>query len=43
VDVYINTTYDGGTPTYGVTVQAVDIYGNPTSDVISGYFNSNGV
>jgi hypothetical protein len=43
VDVYINTTYDGNTPTYGVTVQAVDVYGNPVSDVISGYFNSDGV
>jgi hypothetical protein len=43
VDVYVDTFFAGNTPTYGVTVQAVDINGNPTSDVISGYFNSNGV
>jgi hypothetical protein len=43
VVVYNETTIWGNTPTYLVGVQVVDLNGNPTSDVISGFFNSNGV
>jgi hypothetical protein len=43
VVVYNETSYYGATPTYQVWVEVVDINGNPSSNTISGYFNSNGV
>jgi hypothetical protein len=43
VAVYNETNYYGATPTYQVGVEAVDIYGNPNGQTISGWFNSNGV
>jgi hypothetical protein len=43
VAVFNETTIWGNTATYLVDVEVVDINGNPSADIISGFFNSDGV
>jgi hypothetical protein len=43
IAVYVNQVFAGSEPSYNITINAVDPFGNPVNQAITGNFESNGV